>query len=150
VQLEIVRVSMLIVPLLAGIPIGDGPTGKDRKRFSSAKADSPRKCRSCCSICLCGPTSFVLLIKRGILTWRIRAWNCNQSIGWRLDRSRREFRYHQATEGSCLQRSPERSRCAFHAHFSKDNHRLIMNGALCRKYLQQIKMYWRKIEKAMT
>ena len=75
--------------------MGDGPTGKDRRRFNSAKASSLRQCQSCCSVCLCCLTSFVP-----------KAWNPNlvdphlelRAVYWirvSFDHSQREFRGHQ-------------------------------------------------------
>ena len=38
---------------------------------------------------------------------------------------------------------------AFHKHIVKDDHYLATNCGLCRKFLQQIKSYSKKIEQAM-
>ncbi|MCI0420153.1 MAG: hypothetical protein L0312_13175 [Acidobacteria bacterium] len=38
---------------------------------------------------------------------------------------------------------------AFHKHISKDNHYLTVNCSICRTYLQEIRSYSKKIEKAM-
>jgi len=38
---------------------------------------------------------------------------------------------------------------AFHKHIVKDDHYLATNCGLCRKYLQQIRSYSKKIEQAM-
>jgi succinate dehydrogenase/fumarate reductase-like Fe-S protein len=118
--------------------MGDGPTGKDRRRFNSAKASSLRQCQSCCSVCLCCLTSFVP-----------KAWNPNlvdphlelRAVYWirvSFDHSQREFRGHQEEERRKVpvyNAHLNGAVVAFHAHSSKDNHHLIMNCALCRKYL---------------
>ncbi|MCI0627848.1 MAG: hypothetical protein L0387_40395 [Acidobacteria bacterium] len=38
---------------------------------------------------------------------------------------------------------------AFHKHIVKDDHYLATNCGLCRKYLQEIKSYSKKLEQAM-
>ena len=38
---------------------------------------------------------------------------------------------------------------AFHGHITKDNHYLTTNCGLCRKYLEQIKLYSKKLVQAM-
>ena len=37
----------------------------------------------------------------------------------------------------------------FHKHLSKDEHYLVTNCGICRKYLSEIKSYSRKLEQAM-
>ena len=48
-----------------------------------------------------------------------------------------------------LQCPAQRRRLAFHKHIIKDDHYLVTNCALCRKYLKQIKSYSKKIDQAM-
>ena len=38
---------------------------------------------------------------------------------------------------------------AFHRHITKDDHYLITNCGSCRKYLEQIKLYSKKLVQAM-
>jgi hypothetical protein len=37
----------------------------------------------------------------------------------------------------------------FHEHISKDEHYLVTNCGICRKYLSEIKSYSKKLEQAM-
>jgi hypothetical protein len=78
-----------------------------------------------------------------------KAWNPNLvdphvellAVHWMrvsFDHSQREFRGHQEEERRKVpvyNAHLNGAVVAFHAHISKDNHHLIMNCALCRKYL---------------
>ena len=64
----------------------------------------------------------------------------NEYLSWRLQDRRKVPSYNAQLGGVIVE---------FHKHISKDEHYLVTNCLICRKYLSEIKSYSKKIEQAM-
>jgi hypothetical protein len=75
-----------------------------------------------------------------------------QWVGIEFKQRQMEYRIWQASERRNVPVYNARLNgavLAFHKHIVKDDHYLATNCGLCRKYLQQIRSYAKKIEQAM-
>jgi hypothetical protein len=64
----------------------------------------------------------------------------NEFRAWKLEERRNVPVYNAHLSGALID---------FHKHISKDEHYLVTNSGICRKYLSEIKSYSRKLEQAM-
>ena len=59
---------------------------------------------------------------------------------WKLQERRNVPVYNARLNGALIE---------FHKHILKDEHYLVINCGICRKYLSEIKSYSKKLEQAM-
>ena len=86
--------------------------------------------------------------------WKVIAWTYSEVKYWAMDFEARQSEYRA---WKLLERRKVPSYNAqlggviveFHRHLSKDEHYLVTNCSICRKYLSEIKSYSKKLEQAM-
>ena len=79
-----------------------------------------------------------------LLRNQLRGRDCEQRHNdfrlWKLQERRNVPVYNAHLNGALID---------FHKHISKDEHYLVTNCGICRKYLNEIKSYSKKLEQAM-
>ena len=86
------------------------------------------------------PQHLRLELLRGQLLGRDFERRQNEFRAWKLQERRRVPNYNAQLNGAVID---------FHNHISKDDHYLLTNCGICRKYIGEIKSCTKKLEQAM-